>query len=70
MVLLNRMGIFAKLLAAVVPLLVVLLGVSLYSSFAMSQLRSSLGIVNHAWQDVTAATRARESCVGDARQCR
>src|SRR5271156_1799239 len=56
MVLLNRMGIFAKLLAAVAPLLLVLMGVSLYSSFAMSQLGASLGIVDHAWQDVTGAT--------------
>jgi CHASE3 domain sensor protein len=56
MVSLNRMGILAKLLAATAPLLLVLMGVSLYSSFAMSQLRASLAIVNHAWQDVTAAT--------------
>jgi two-component system sensor histidine kinase/response regulator len=56
MVLLKRMGILAKLLAAAVPLLLVLMGVSLYSSLSMSQLAASLGIVNHAWQDVTAAT--------------
>jgi two-component system, sensor histidine kinase and response regulator len=56
MVLLNRMGILAKLLAAAVPLLVVLMGVSIYSSISMSRLGASLGIVNHAWQDVTAAT--------------
>jgi CHASE3 domain sensor protein len=56
MVLLNRMGIRAKLLVAAVPLLMVLMGVSLYSSVSMSQLGKSLGIVNRAWQDVTAAT--------------
>jgi len=56
MVLPNRMGILAKLLAAAVPLLLVLMGVSLYSSLAMSELGESLGIVNHAWHDVTAAT--------------
>jgi two-component system sensor histidine kinase/response regulator len=56
MVLLKRMGILAKLLAAAVPLLLVLMGVSLYSSLSMSRLGASLGIVNHAWQDVTAAT--------------
>jgi two-component system sensor histidine kinase/response regulator len=56
MMLLKRMGILAKLLAAAVPLLLVLMGVSLYSSLSMSQLGASLGIVNQAWQDVTAAT--------------
>jgi signal transduction histidine kinase/CheY-like chemotaxis protein/HPt (histidine-containing phosphotransfer) domain-containing protein len=56
MVLLKRMGILAKLLAAAVPLLLVLMGVSLYSSVSMSRLGASIGIVNHAWQDVTAAT--------------
>jgi two-component system, sensor histidine kinase and response regulator len=56
MMLMKRMGILAKLLAAAIPLLLVLLGVSLYSSLSMSQLGASLGIVNHAWQDVTAAT--------------
>src|SRR5580692_6538827 len=56
MTVLKRMGILAKLLAAAVPLLLVLMGVSLYSSLSMSQLAASLGIVNHAWQDVTAAT--------------
>jgi signal transduction histidine kinase/DNA-binding response OmpR family regulator/CHASE3 domain sensor protein len=56
MVLLKRMGILAKLLAAAVPLLLVLMGVSLYSSLSMSRLGASIGIVNHAWQDVTAAT--------------
>jgi two-component system, sensor histidine kinase and response regulator len=56
MVLLNRMGILAKLLAAAIPLLLVLMGVSLYSSLSMSQLGASIGIVNRAWQDVTAAT--------------
>jgi signal transduction histidine kinase/DNA-binding response OmpR family regulator len=56
MVLLNRMGVLAKLLAAAVPLLLVLMGVSLYSSLSMSRLGASIGIVNRAWQDVTAAT--------------
>jgi two-component system, sensor histidine kinase and response regulator len=56
MVLMNRMDTLAKLLTAAVPLLLVLMGVSLYSSVSMSQLGASLGIVNHAWQDVTAAT--------------
>ena len=56
MMLLKRMGILAKLLAAAVPLLLVLMGVSLYSSLSMWQLGASLGIVNQAWQDVTAAT--------------
>ncbi len=56
MMLLKRMGILAKLLAAAVPLLLVLMGVSLYSSLSMSRLGASLGIVNQAWQDVTAAT--------------
>src|SRR5579863_4880492 len=56
MVSLNPRDILVKLLAAAVPLLLVLMGVSLYSSLSMSQLRASLGIVDHAWQDVTAAT--------------
>jgi signal transduction histidine kinase/CheY-like chemotaxis protein len=55
-VLLTRMGIPAKLLVAAIPLLLVLMGVSLYSSLAMLQLGASLGIVNHAWQAVTSAT--------------
>jgi two-component system, sensor histidine kinase and response regulator len=56
MVSLNPRDILVKLLAAAVPLLLVLMGVSIYSSIAMSRLGESLGIVNHAWQDVTAAT--------------
>ena len=56
MMLLKRMGILAKLLAAAVPLLLVLMGMSLYSSLSMSQLGASLGIVNQAWRDVNAAT--------------
>src|SRR6202035_3144962 len=56
MMVLKRMGILAKLLAAAVPLLLVLMGVSLYSSLSMSRLGASIGIVNHAWHDVTAAT--------------
>ena len=56
MMLLKRMGILAKLLAAAVPLLLVLMGVSLYSSLSMSQLGASLGVVNQAWRDVNAAT--------------
>src|ERR1700732_1063181 len=56
MMVLNRMGILAKLLAAAVPLLLVLMGVRLYSPPPMLPRGASLGIVNHAWQDVTAAT--------------
>jgi signal transduction histidine kinase/DNA-binding response OmpR family regulator/HPt (histidine-containing phosphotransfer) domain-containing protein len=56
MVSLNPRDILVKLLAAAVPLLLVLMGVSTYSSISMSQLGASLGIVNHAWKDVTAAT--------------
>ena len=56
MVSLNPRDILVKLLAAAVPLLLVLMGLSIYSSIAMSQLGASLGIVNHAWRDVTAAT--------------
>jgi CHASE3 domain sensor protein len=56
MVLLKRMDVLTKLLAAAAPVLLVLMGVSLYSSISMSRLGASIGIVNHAWQDVTAAT--------------
>jgi signal transduction histidine kinase/CheY-like chemotaxis protein/HPt (histidine-containing phosphotransfer) domain-containing protein/CHASE3 domain sensor protein len=64
MILLKRMGILAKLLAAAVPLLLVLMGVSLYSSLSMSRLGASLGIVNHAWKDVTAATELENGVLG------
>src|ERR1700730_3142317 len=64
MTVLKRMGILAKLLAAAVPLLFVLMGVSLYSSLSMSRLGASLGIVNHAWEDVTAATELENGVLG------
>jgi len=52
---LRRLGILGKMLLAGAPLLLVLAGVSVYAWFSTAELAASLGTVNGAWQEASAA---------------
>src|SRR5581483_8227639 len=54
---LGKLGILAKMLLAGGPLLLVLAAVSLYSWVSMAELARSLGGVNGAWEEASAARR-------------
>ncbi len=54
---LGKLGILAKMLLAGGPLLLVLAAVSLYSWFSVAELARSLGGVNGAWEEASAARR-------------